>query len=90
MDEGAGGHGVSVFSSVVSPKKQAESVGSSSVSPMSLVRSKQTCFLVGPWGEHSVTDPGGEWGHPVACIRVLSGYILLTALLFDSHCWGCR
>ena len=36
--------------------------------------------LVSLWslGIHSVIDPGGEWGHPVACIRALSGCILLA------------
>ena len=50
----AGGHGVSFCSSVVSPKKWAKSVGNCSVLPRSLVRSKWTCFLLGPCGEHFV------------------------------------
>ena len=54
------------------------------------VRLKQICFSVRPWSEHYVADPDGEWGHPVACIGVLSGHILLMPLLLDSCCWGWR
>ena len=89
MTKGAGGHGASICS-VASPKKWAKSSGNGNVLLRSLVRSKQTCYFVWPWGKHSVTDPGWEWGHPVACIAVLSGCILLTPLLLDSCCWGYR
>ena len=78
MAEGEGGHEASICLSAVSPKKWAKSAGSSGVSPRSSVRSKQTCFLAGTWGEHSVTDPGMELGHPVVCVSALSGHILLT------------
>ena len=88
--KGAGGHGASVCSSVESLRKQAKSLGNGGLLLRSSVRTKQTCFFVRPWGEHSVTDPGREWRHLVVCIRVLSGHILLTSLLLDSHCWGCR
>ena len=64
--KGASGHWASVCS-VASPTKHAKSAGSGSVSPRSSVRSKQTCFFAGPWGKHSVTDPGGEWGDPAVC-----------------------
>ena len=93
MAEGAGGHGALIHSSVVSPKKSAKSAGNSTVSPRSSVRSKQTCLLAGPWGKHSVADPGGESGHPGACIGALSGHILLnhsswipTAMAGDDAC----
>ena len=72
------------FHSVVSPKKQAKSSGNGGVLSRSLARSKWTCFFVGPWGKHSLTDPGGELGHPVACIRPLLGHVLLIPLLPDS------
>ena len=47
-------------------------------------------FPCGPWGKHSVADPGEEWGHSVVWIRVLSGHILLTPLLLDYCHWGWR
>ena len=70
MVERAGGCGALICSSVAFPRMWAKSVDNGSVSPRSSVRSKQICFFVG--------DPGMEQGHPVACIRVLSGCILLT------------
>ena len=48
-----------------------QTLGNGGVSPRSSVRSKWTCFFIRPLGEHSVTDPGGEWGHPAECIRAL-------------------
>ena len=75
MAEGAGEHGALICSSVASPKKLAKSVGNGNVSPRLLVRSNWTCFCEGPWGKHSVADPDGEWSHPVACVRTLSGYV---------------
>ena len=53
-------------------------MGNGSLSPRSSLRSKWTCFFVRPWGKHSVTDPGGKWGHPVVCVRALSDCNLLT------------
>ena len=88
--KGEGGHGTSVCLSVGSSRKQAKSSGNGSVLPRSSGRLKETFFFVGPWGKHSMTDHGGEWGHPAACIKALSGCILLTSHDLDSHCWGCR
>ena len=75
---------------MASPKNLTRSVGNSSVSPRSLVRSKWTSFCVGPWGKCSVADPSWEWGHPAECIKALSGHILLTHFLLDFCCWGWR
>ena len=85
--QGAGGCEVSVPSSAESSWKWAKLSGNGGMFPRSSV---WTCFFAGPWSEHPMIDPGGDWGHPVACIKVLSGCILLTYLLLDSHCWGCR
>ena len=84
----AGEHEASVHSSIGIPRKWAKSLGNGGVSHRSLVRSKQTCFFAKPWGEHSVTDPGGEWGCPIAYIEALLGQILLTSLLLNSYCWA--
>ena len=53
-------------------------MGNSSVLSRSSVRSQWTYFHVGPWGKHSVADPGGEQGQPAPCIRALSGHVLLN------------
>ena len=89
MAKGEGGCAASIHSSVASPKKWAtKSLDNSAVSPRSLLRSNGTCFFVGPWGKHSVTDPGGEWGHPVVCIGVLSCCVLLTPSSWIPAAWA--
>ena len=59
-------------------RSMPQSVSNDGVLDRSLVRSKQTCFFVGPWGNHSVADPGREWEYPAVCIGPLSDHILLT------------